>query len=247
MKSDKPRILQILSPYGKWKHPRGLQIVDGLSARKMRAAFNGAISKISGRKIPIFIGHPDDKLSGRALPKPVGYIREILETDGGIAVESEYDDNAYRDVLSGKYTGLSPRWEMKRIEGESFRPVRLISAGLTNNPNIPESGRILKIGAAKNGPEMADFAARAADSERRCGRILGMAQKCLERAKENSARIKSEAVGARIEKLSGAGGAEAGKKISAAKLSEMALERSKSLGEPYSRSFAILRREYGCA
>ena len=38
---------------------------------------------------------------------------------------------------------MSPRWEMQSLGNGMYRPVRLVSVGLTNNPNIKGCGIII--------------------------------------------------------------------------------------------------------
>ena len=247
-RSTKRRMLQVLSPYGNWSHPRGMQVVDRKSAENMRKAFGGAISKLCGKRLPIYIGHPDDKMSAKnKLPKPVGFILQILPTEGGIAVETEYPETTYSEIISGKYEGLSARWEMSQIDEDTYTPIRLISAGLTNTPNIPGSGKILSAdthgGKACN---LTESLARAKQSSQSCRSVLLSARRCLAKARENSASIKEAGIRARMQMRASKCCAHSKETITPAELSQMALERSRALAEPYSRSFAILRRESNC-
>ena len=131
-------LLQVLCPFGIWNHPRGKQLIDEKSAQKMKNA-----EMFLFRKIPIFVGHPDENINVKAIV--VGWIKEICITKGGIAILAAYSQKAYDDILSGKLRAMSPRWKMERISGGVFRPVDLLSIGLTNEPNIPSSGKIIEI------------------------------------------------------------------------------------------------------
>lgn len=139
MKFEKS-IVQILSPYGEWPHKLGMQLVDERSLEKMKRA--ARFSTLVGCGIPIFIGHPDESPRSKAVP--VGKISRIFGLGDGIAVEAKYSDEAFRKISEGKLKSMSPRWRMEKLPDGKFRPVKLISAGLTNNPNIPDSGRIVK-------------------------------------------------------------------------------------------------------
>ena len=139
MKFEKS-IVQILSPYGEWPHKLGMQLVDERSLEKMKRA--ARFSTLVGCGIPIFIGHPDESPRSKAVP--VGKISRIFGLGDGIAVEAKYSDEAFRKISEGKLKSMWPRWGMEKLPDGKFRPVKLISAGLTNNPNIPDSGRIVK-------------------------------------------------------------------------------------------------------
>lgn len=129
-------LLQVLCPFGEWNHPKGMQLVDEKSARRMKLA-----AMFSFSDIPVYVGHPEER---NIKSKSVGRIKKICRTKGGIVVVVEYSRKAYDDVLTGKLRAMSPRWEMEKLCDGKYRPVKLLSVGLTNNPNIPESDRIIE-------------------------------------------------------------------------------------------------------
>ncbi len=135
--------VQILSKLGEHYHPRGTQLVDEQSFLKMRANLKRWFAK----RIPIYRGHPDEFTSlfyERELKsKEVGSVNDLILTEDAILVVSEYSDEAYESVKNGQL--LSPRWEMQSLGNNYFRPIKLISIGLTNNPNIRESGIPFKV------------------------------------------------------------------------------------------------------
>ncbi len=133
-------LLQVLSPYGNWEHTKGNQIVDELSAEMMK--YNS--EKLFAKKIPIYFGHPDEKIKPSKC-ESVGNVEKIFKTKGGIIISAVYNNDAFEKIVNGKITALSPRWEMQKLSGENFRPVRLVSVGLTNNPNIEGCGKIIDI------------------------------------------------------------------------------------------------------
>lgn len=140
MKSDR-ELLQVLCPFGEWPHAKGMQVVDEESARKMKraAAWSAAVG------IPIYVGHPDDE-GIRA--EAVGRIKRICPTNDGIAVVAAYPQKTYEKIVRGEFSAMSPRWRMQKLGDGRYRPVKLLSVGLTNNPNISESGKILGFGGA---------------------------------------------------------------------------------------------------
>ena len=136
-KFDK-ELVQVLCPYGEWKHSRGMQVVDFESARRMKRSM--LILRALGG-IPIYIGHPDDYPDGEKVP--VGKIVGIFSTHDGIAVVARYSDSVCGRILKKEISAMSPRWQMEKLPDGKYRPVRLLSVGLTNNPNIPLSGTII--------------------------------------------------------------------------------------------------------
>ena len=235
--------VHILCPFGNWPHPRGMQIVDESSAEKMRRNSEAAFS----RKIPIYMGHPDDKCTRHKVP-PVGYVQKICLTDGGIAVVSRYCESAAEKIRGGQIKAMSPRWQMEPLSDGSYRPVKLISVGLTNNPNIPDSGKIISVSAKNETLKSARKLAREIFEQ--CGKFERTLGKCAKRAEDIGSTIKSAAVAERLHKA-GKIKSAGEKKTETPRLRDipaLALERSKKLGEPYIKCFAALRKEMGaCA
>ena len=141
MRAASTEILQLLCPFGNWPHPRGMQVVDETAAKKMRKNFLWSFARIFGG-LPIYIGHPDDG-GKRPELRPVGRIERICITPQGIAICARYAGDAFFKIANSGLRSLSARWQMQDLGGGFFRPVRLISAGLTDSPNIPQSGGIL--------------------------------------------------------------------------------------------------------
>lgn len=123
-----------LAPFGEWSHRLGLQIVDTEAAEAMAADLARR-----WRAAPIFLGHPDDA----TIQAPVRF-RGSLGRVVSLRVRQGFLEAAVRWrrlgralVEAGAVRFLSPRWEMTPLEASGFRPVRLISVGLTNTPNLP--------------------------------------------------------------------------------------------------------------
>jgi len=235
MKFDR-ELLQVLCPFGEWSHSKGMQVVDEEAARRMKRAAWSPLGQI-----PVYVGHPDDAPSTRKI-SPVGKIKKICRTKDGIAVVAAYSQKAYDDIVSGRLSAMSPRWKMELLGSGKYRPVKLLSVGLTNNPNIPESGRIIDaaprsetLGRAKKSGE--NIGERIA----RCGERLRQAS---QKAAEIGARAKSAKIAERLaERASDASQpTPSERRARAAKLAEIAAERSRRLGEPYTKSFAAVKR-----
>ena len=225
-------IVQILCPFGEWPHPRGMQVVDEEAARRMKRS--AAIRLLGG--IPVYIGHPDDEPAPTRL-RPVGKIKKICSTKDGIAVVAAYDDDAYEKLANG--SAMSPRWQMEKIGGGKYRPVKLISAGITDNPNIPASGRILAANADFHSVQTAaDGAQSALEKIRKLSAKLG---DCSGRTARVAKEINALKIAKRIADSRPADAPEHTAPRGKA-LAQLAKERSKTLGEPYTKSFAALRK-----
>ena len=238
MKFDN-ELLQVLCPFGQWQHPKGMQIVDEESARRMkRAAGWSAISQI-----PVYIGHPDD-IPSRKKPKAVGKVKQICKTLDGIAVVIAYSKECYQNIINGKYTAMSPRWQMEHIQGEQYRPVKLISVGLTNNPNIPESGKILSMKDDSNQLLQATIGKTKSISKR--VEKLGMQLcKISDKAEKLRQTLASERISRRVQDRKNTTQKQvlSERKMSASKLVEAAQTRSRIFGEPYTKSFAFVKKQ----
>ncbi len=225
-------LLQVLCPFGNWTHSKGMQIVDEIAAEKMTRNSE----KILSRKIPIYMGHPDDNPSRLKL-SPVGFVKKICQTKGGIAVVSRYAKDAFEKIRAGKIRAMSPRWQMELLSDGTYRPIRLISIGLTNNPNIPDSGRIIKVENNSDALNSTKRSIALLEEKTRC--LENATRECSRKAQEIENTAKAVAVSTRV---------ESGKQKNREKnfnhaISAIALERSKRLGLPYTKCFAALRKE----
>lgn len=236
MKFNK-ELLQVLCPYGEWRHTKGMQVVDEESARRMkRSAVWSPMTQI-----PIYIGHPDDIPSKRK-PKAVGQIKRICRTHDGIAVVATYSKEIYEDVLSGKFSAMSPRWQMEHIEGEKFRPVKLISVGLTNNPNISDSGKILSMQSNER-----FFESTISENRKISTRIENIGNRIIDIAKKTEIlkrEFASKELSKRLEERQSATmSTSSERKVAVSKLVDAAISRSRMLGEPYTKSFAFIKKQ----
>ncbi len=233
-------IVQVLCPYGEWPHSQGMQLVDEEAAAKMKksARFAGTFSL----GIPIYIGHPDEAGS-RQRARTVGRIKKICSTDGGIAVVASYDDDTFKKIKSGKLKAMSPRWQMEKLPDGKYRPIRLISAGLTNNPNIPGSGKIISAAAPKKNETAKELASCVKTLSEKYGRTLQTLKNCAKKAEDLKLSIDESVVAERIATLK-KDSPKPERRRTVRELGMMALERSRRTGEAYTKSFAAVRKEY---
>ena len=132
-----------LAEYGNWPHPRGIQQFTVDAAEQMVTYFKSLRGKLARRfgGLPVYIGHPDDPgfsgQNGHADTRAYAWITDMQAREDGLYVLPRWSQ-AGRDLLSNAfYKFLSPRWAMRHLDGDTYEPVRLISIGLTNQPNIP--------------------------------------------------------------------------------------------------------------
>ena len=225
-------LVQLLSPYGNWEHKNGMQKVDKEAALKMRNSFMRGVDRIFG--VPIYMGHPDEGKNAHTA-KPVGRVESVSVTREGVAISARYSEEAYKKLTKGKVKWLSPRWRMEKLADGSFRPVKLISVGMTNNPNIPGSGTLLESPTSVK----KQIGKQLSSANENCATLKKNLEKTARAAaelKNQSARLKREGIDKNIAKHS--------EKPAPHELAKMALEQADKTGASYLESFAALRRKY---
>ena len=72
---------------------------------------------------------------------PVGLFHNLACRDGGLYGEPILTDDGEKLIASKTYRALSGRWSAEFVGQEDgvniYRPVKFLSAGLTNQPNLP--------------------------------------------------------------------------------------------------------------
>lgn len=95
------------------------------------------------RKRPIYIGHPDGRGVGHKYPHkhPVGVFANIALRADGLYGEPIFTEEGEQLIASGQLRAFSGRWEAELVHEEGgkkvYRPCKFLSAGLTNQPNLP--------------------------------------------------------------------------------------------------------------
>lgn len=125
-----------------------VQVVDREAAELLAANFRQyAGLDVFFRGVPVYEGHPDDPTWLAENPghktSAVARIKTIEPGDDGIYVTEVFNSDGVA-MLSGeapRYSGHSPRWKLMPVPGKPkhYRPALLVSDGLTNTPNIPDS------------------------------------------------------------------------------------------------------------
>jgi phage I-like protein len=134
-----------LSPYGDFPHAQGLQRVSFESARAMESRFKSLADRAARlfAGVPMFIGHPDVPQFATQFTdrKAYGWIMALEARPDGLYGKIKWSCAGVELLQNGHYKFLSPYWEAKQIAEENgraiYEPVALISAGLTNEPNLP--------------------------------------------------------------------------------------------------------------
>jgi hypothetical protein len=132
-----------LTDYGDWPHPSGLQRVSQPAAAAMVTGFQSLWGRLRRKfgGVPMYIGHPDDPaFSGQAGhddTRAYAWITSLEARDDGFYILPRWSEPGREMLRHAFYKFLSPRWQMRPLGDGAFEPVRLLSVGLTNHPNIP--------------------------------------------------------------------------------------------------------------
>ncbi|MDR1366366.1 MAG: phage protease [Puniceicoccales bacterium] len=131
-----------LVEYGDHPHSEGIQRVTKEAAIEMQRKFHSLRARLARKfgGIPIYIGHPDDesfvRFPGHSDTRSYAWVQNIEAREDGIWILPKWSEDGQKLIENSYFKFLSPRWEMKR-ESDVLIPIRLISVGLTNHPNIP--------------------------------------------------------------------------------------------------------------
>lgn len=140
------------------------QVLDREGAEQMKKTFYSAINQIAhlGKGLPIYEGHPDEprwrKLNPNVPTNAVGRIKDIEIREDGPYVRTVF--NARGAALIGgdapELSAHSPRFTMAAMPGqpEKFRIVGVLSLGLTNDPNMPDTA--ISLNESTDNPPEAD-------------------------------------------------------------------------------------------
>ena len=132
-----------LADYGDWPHASGLQRFTPASAAAMVSGFQSLWGRLRRRfgGVPVYVGHPDDPAlagqSGHDDTRAYAWITSLEARDDGLYILPRWSEPGHEMLRQAFYKFLSPRWQMRPLGDGTFEPVRLLSVGLTNNPNIP--------------------------------------------------------------------------------------------------------------
>lgn len=134
-----------LAEYGEHRHERGLQRFHIQQARQLANDFHSLRSRLARKFLgcPIYIGHPDDPAwqarPGHNDTRAYAWIIDMEAREDGLYVLPRWSNAGHALLANTHYRFLSPRWQMRYLDRARriLEPVRLLSIGLTNQPNIP--------------------------------------------------------------------------------------------------------------
>lgn len=142
---DYPGMALITGPDGRMQKVKAIQRIDKVAIANMvnefKAARKGVKKFLNG--CPIYVGHPDVPGYASRYPdkSPKGVFADIAERNGGFYGMPIFTNEGSELVETKKLRALSGRWEAEDAGEENgvkiYRPTRFISAGLTNQPNLP--------------------------------------------------------------------------------------------------------------
>lgn len=129
---------QMISPYGEFKNTKGLQRVDRQSADRMVLAYNSLAARIGRlfRGMPIYVGHPDVLPKEFSDKRRYGAVQELEAREDALYGRVAWNDLGEQNRVQGYYIYPSPAWVLQENGDGTWSPNRLLSVGLTNNPNI---------------------------------------------------------------------------------------------------------------
>jgi len=131
----------LLVEYGEHPHEKGLQKITQEIAQKLASDFQSLRSRLARKFVgcPVYVGHPDDPdfncRPGHSDTRAYAWVDAMQARDDGLYILPRWSKAGSEMLSSSYYRFLSPRWLMKRT-GKTFEPVRLVSVGMTNQPNI---------------------------------------------------------------------------------------------------------------
>lgn len=143
---DFPGMALIADGKGGYKKEAAIQRMDKTAVAQMVNEYQrtrkGLTRFVTSR--PIFLGHPDSPgAMGAKYPDkhPKGVFANIACRDNGFFGEPILTEEGEQLIASRKVTALSGRWDAEFVAKENgvniYRPVRFLSAGLTDRPNLP--------------------------------------------------------------------------------------------------------------
>ena len=142
-----------LSPYGTFEHPEGLQSISSADAQRCIRQTHTWRFRLGLKKIPVYLGHPDDPLfkSEHSDPRIYGYVKNLRADKDGLWVFVKFtkDGRSFLSKSPGQY--LSPRWVLCKTEHQTaYHPERLLSVGLTQHPNLPVQPIVFEVSTKKS-------------------------------------------------------------------------------------------------
>ncbi len=163
-----------------------IQRVDAAAGNELAADLTSLMGKVRRFFLgaPIYSGHPyhPDAAQRPSYPdkRAYGWIKAVNVEADGLLFEGKYNSLGQEAIEDGQLVFHSPEWNMRLVGVENgigiYRPARLRSTGLTNEPNIPvpplvganeEAGAKVPSGPDEISDEFIDAARELLDAGRR--------------------------------------------------------------------------------
>ncbi|MBR1843837.1 MAG: hypothetical protein IJ793_03115 [Opitutales bacterium] len=142
-----------LSPYGTFEHPEGLQSISSADAQRCIRKTRTWRFRLGLKKIPVYLGHPDDPLfkSEHSDPRIYGYVKNLCADKDGLWVSVKFTKYGRIFLSKSPRHYLSPRWVLCKTENQTaYHPERLLSVGLTQHPNLPVQPIVFEVSTKKS-------------------------------------------------------------------------------------------------
>jgi phage I-like protein len=133
-----------LAPLGEFPHAAAgiVQVIDAAACTLMVAAFENA--RAGSSNFPgLLIDFDHFSLDAEKRSEAAGWITDLKfmpnSTGSGLFARIRWSDIGEAAVKGGRYRFLSPVWakgDCEDLGGDRFRPVRLLNAAVTNDPNL---------------------------------------------------------------------------------------------------------------
>lgn len=128
-----------LVPKGEFPHPESglMQVIDDQAVTEILNRFAAESAKANFPGLLVDFEHfsyDTDKSSAAA-----GWIAELQNRADGLWGKIRWSDEGDAAVKNGRYRLVSPVWlpgQVQQLGNKRIRPLRLDTAGLTNNPNL---------------------------------------------------------------------------------------------------------------
>ena len=136
-----------LAPLGEFPHSAAgiVQVIDAVACTLMVAAFENARAT-SGNFPGLLIDFDHFSLDAEKRSEAAGWITDLKfcppssgNNPAGLFASIRWSDTGEAAVKGGRYRFLSPVWaktDCEDLGGDRFRPVRLLNAAVTNDPNL---------------------------------------------------------------------------------------------------------------
>lgn len=212
-------------PFGDYPHKKGTQRFNAEAARELANNFNSVPARLKrwlSDGAPTYIGHPDVPELRHLYndSKAYGWITSVTIKDTGAEFGVKWSDEGRKLVANAHYKYYSPYWEATPAGGNLYRPVQLISFGLTNTPNIPV-------------PALANDVTTTTFGRAQWNGLLGLPEDADDNAFGNALKALHENHGAMKAELEGARQAKSGAEAAqqSAEAEKAAAEKAKATAE----------------